>query len=72
MIDFETIKKQNNLITDGDKIIIKPSDQHNYITYPIEDLTGALFITLEEYLGLRANYYRFNKELTGLELNEDL
>ena len=70
MINFETIKKQNNLITNDDKIVIKPIDQYSYVTYPIEDLTGAIFITLEEYLGLKANYYRFNETLTGLELNE--
>ena len=49
MIDFETIKKQNNLITDSDKIVVKPIDKYNYVTYPIDDLNGALLLTLEEY-----------------------
>lgn len=71
MIDLETIKKQNNLITNEEgKIIVKPLDRHNFVTFPIENLLGALLLTLEEYLGLRANYYRFNETLTGLELNE--
>ena len=70
MIDFETIKKQNNLVTEGDKIIVKPIGRYDFDTYPLNDLAGAIFITLEEYLGLKANYYRFNETLTGLELNE--
>lgn len=69
MIDFEIIKKQNNLITNNGLIYVKPIDEYQFITFPIEDLSGALAITLEQYLGLRANYYKFNKDLNGLEIN---
>ena len=67
-IDFETIKQQNNLITIGDKIFVKPLSKYNYVTYPIEELEGTILVTLEEYLGLRVNYYCFNDNLTGLEI----
>lgn len=71
MIDFEIIKKQNKLTTFNEYIYVKPIDEYNYVTYPLIELKGCLTITLEEYLGLRANYYRFNEELTGLEINEE-
>lgn len=32
-----------------------------------EDLSGVVALTLEEYLGLRTNYYQFNEQLTGIE-----
>ena len=71
MIDFEILKQQNNLVTDGDRIYVKPINNYNYETYPLKDLGGALALTLDEYLGLRANYYMFNDTLTGLVLYEN-
>lgn len=71
-MDIEILKKQNNLtISDDGFIYVKPTDQYNYLTYPIEDLGGALALTPEEYVLLKAGYYRINKELIGLEINEN-
>lgn len=70
MIDFETIKKQNKLTTYNEYIYVKPIDEYNYITYPLTKLEGCLAITLEQYLGLRANYYKFNEKLTELVVRE--
>lgn len=70
MIDFNIIKQQNRLVTKDEKILIKPMGRYEYTTFPLDDLEGVILITLEEYLGLRSNYYRFNETLTGLELNE--
>ena len=72
MIDIEILKKQNSLtINDDGFIYVKPTDQYNYTTYPIEDLGGALALTPEEYVLLKAGYYRINKKLIGLEINEN-
>lgn len=72
MIDLEILKKQNNLIiSDNGLIFVKPIDQYNYITYPIEDLGGCLALTPNEYVLLKAGYYRINKKLIGLEINEN-
>lgn len=70
-MDIEILKKQNRLtINDDGLIYIKPIDQYNYTTYPIEDLGGCLALTPEEYVLLKAGYYRINNDLTGLEINE--
>ena len=71
MIEIEILKKQNNLVIDDDGLIlVKPTDTHNYITYPLITLDGCLRLTMDEYLGLKANYYRFNENLTELEIND--
>ena len=71
MIDIEILKKQNNLVIDDDGLIlVKPIDVYNYTTFPLNDLSGCLRLTMDEYLGLRANYYRFNEKLNGIEINE--
>lgn len=70
MIDFEILKKQNNLLTDNGLIYVKPINQVEYITHPLDDLKGVLALTKEEYLGLKANYFRFNEKLDGLEINQ--
>lgn len=70
-MDIEILKEQNRLtINDDGLIYIKPIDQYNYTTYPIEDLGGCLALTPEEYVLLKAGYYRINSELTKLEINE--
>ena len=69
-MDIEILKTQNKLtISDDGLIYIKPTGPYNYVTYPIEDLSGALALTPEEYVLLKANYYRINNDLTGLEIN---
>lgn len=71
MIDKDILKKQNNLlIDDNGLILVKPTGLYSYITFPLNDLNGCLRLTMEEYLGLRANYYRFNENLTELEIND--
>lgn len=69
MIDIGILKKQNNLVIDNNLIYVKPTDKNNFVTFPIDDLKGALALTLDEYLGLRANYYVFKDDLSGLEIN---
>ena len=49
---------------------VKPIDRHNFITFPLEDLGGTVTVTIDEYLGLRANYYQFTEDLKGIELYE--
>ena len=71
MIDLQILKKQNDLLIDDDGLImVKPTDRHNFETFPLQDLAGCLRLTIEEYLGLRAGYYRFNENLNGLEISE--
>ena len=71
MIDIEILKNQNNLtISDEGLIFVKPFDQYNYVTYPIEDLGGCLALTPNDYVLLKAGYYRITKDLLGLEINK--
>lgn len=71
-VDIEILKQQNKLVTNNGKIYVKPIDQYNFVAFPIEDLKGSLALSVEEYLGLRAMYYRFNENLDGLEINETI
>lgn len=68
-IDFAKFAEQNMLTYNDDKtkVFVKPTDRHNFTAYPLEDLSGVVTLTLEEYLGLRTNYYQFNEQLTGIE-----
>ena len=70
MIKLEILTKQNNLLVRDNLIFVQPIDEYCYITYPINDLTKCLRITLEQYLGLRANYYKFNEKLNELVVRE--
>ena len=68
-IDFTKFAQQNMLTYNDDKtrVFVKPTDRHSFTAYPLEDLSGVVALTLEEYLGLRTNYYQFNEQLTGIE-----
>lgn len=67
-MDFEKIIdkliEKNLLTTDGDKIKIKPHDQYNFTTYPIQD--DYILVSYDEYIGLLTRVYMFNEELTGV------
>lgn len=69
-INFITLAKQNSLTFDEEQehFYIKPLSRHEYTTYPLPDLSDTILVTLDEYLGLRANYYQFTEDLRGLEL----
>lgn len=70
-MDIEILKKQNKLtINDDGLIYIKPLDQYNYTTYPLEDLGGCLALTPDDYVLLKAGYYRITEDLLSLEVNE--
>lgn len=71
-IDFITLAEQNLLTFDDEHkhYYVKPIDRHNFITFPLEDLGGTVMVTIDEYLGLRANYYQFTEDLKGIELYE--
>ena len=48
MIDIEILKKQNNLVIDDDGLImVKPTDTYNFETFPLQDLSGCLRLTME-------------------------
>lgn len=68
-IDFTKFAEQNMLTYNDEKtkVFVKPTDRHNFTAYPLEDLSGVVALTLEEYLGLRTNYYQFNEQLNGIE-----
>ena len=71
-IDFMKLAEQNLLTFDDEHehYYVKPIDRHNFITFPLEDLGGTVMVTIDEYLGLRANYYQFTGALKGIELYE--
>ena len=71
-IDFLKLAEQNLLTFDDEHehYYVKPIDRHNFITFPLEDLGGTVMMTIDEYLGLRANYYQFTEDLKGIELYE--
>ena len=71
-IDFMKLAEQNLLTFDDEHehYYVKPIDRHNFITFPLEDLGGTVLVTIDEYLGLRANYYQFTEDLKGIELYE--
>lgn len=68
-IDFTKFAEQNMLTYNDNKtrVFVKPTGRHNFTAYPLEDLSGVVALTLEEYLGLRTNYYQFNEQLNGIE-----
>ena len=39
-------------------------------TYPLEDLGGCLALTPNDYVLLKAGYYRITEDLLSLEINE--
>ena len=61
---IDKLIEKNLLTTDGDKIKIKPHDQYNFTTYPIQD--DYILISYDEYIGLLTRVYMFNEELTGV------
>ena len=71
-IDFLKLAEQNLLTFDDEHehYYVKPIDRHNFIAFPLEDLGGTVMVTIDEYLGLRANYYQFTEDLKGIELYE--
>ena len=71
-IDFLKLAEQNLLTFDDEHehYYVKPIDRHNFIAFPLEDLGGTIMVTIDEYLGLRANYYQFTEDLKGIELYE--
>lgn len=72
-IDFLRLAQQNILTFDDEHkhFYVKPIDRHNFITYPLEDLSGTVMLTVDEYLGLRENYYQFTEDLTGIEIYKE-
>ena len=71
-VDFLKLAEQNLLTFDDEHehYYVKPIDRHNFITFPLEDLGGTVMVTIDEYLGLRANYYQFTEDLKGIESYE--
>ena len=71
-VDFLKLAEQNLLTFDDEHehYYVKPIDRHNFITFPLEDLGGTVMVTIDEYLGLRANYYQFTEDLKRIELYE--
>ena len=61
---IDKLIEKNLLATDGDKIKIKPHDQYNFTTYPIQG--DYILVSYDEYIGLLTRVYMFNEELTGV------
>ena len=65
-MDFETLKNQNLLtISPSGYVCIKPINQFDFTTYPI-DKNDYILITPEEYIGLIERTHIFNEQLTGV------
>lgn len=70
-MDIEILKKQNNLtINDDGLIYVKPVTQYSYVTYPLQDLEGCLALTPNDYVLLKAGYYKITEDLLGLEIRD--
>ena len=61
---IQKLIEKNLLTVKDDKVCIKPLNQYDFTTYPIED--EYILITGEEYVGLLTRVYMFNEELTGV------
>lgn len=74
-MDFEKIIskliEKNLLTTDGDKIKIKPHDQYNFTTYPIQD-DDFILVSYDEYIGLITGVYMFSEDLTTVVDYEEI
>ena len=70
MINIKLLQKQNKLtVNEEKKIYVKPISEHGFVTYPLKDLSGCLTITAEEYVLLKAGYYKFSKDFKKLVIN---
>lgn len=69
MIDILKLRKRDNLIIVGDKICVVPNSRYDFTAYPIEDMSKAITVTLDEYVGLKIQYYRFSDDLTRVVEN---
>ncbi len=68
MTVFEQLKKQNLLTTDDqDNVKIVPISQWEYKTHPIEDTDKAIWISSDDYLGLKLRLTQFNDTLEFCE-----
>ena len=68
MIDLEILKEQNKLtINDNGLIYIKPIGD-GWQTYPLDTLDDCLLLTPEEYVLLKARYYKIKDDHSGLEI----
>ena len=58
-IDFTKFAEQNMLIYNDDKtrVFVKPTGRHSFTAYPLEDLSGVVALTLEEYAAEEENPY---------------
>lgn len=64
MID---LNKNYKFVNNNNLIYVKPINQYEFITYPIDNLAYAIPITLEQYIGLLNRTCRFTSELSGVE-----
>lgn len=62
------IKEKMRLTTDDDMTVIYvvPQDKYNYTLYPIEDLTKAIPLTLDQFLRLRLGLMCFSEDLKSI------
>lgn len=64
MID---LNKNYKFVNNNNLIYVKPINQYEFITYPIDNLAYAIPITLEQYIGLLNRTCRFTSELSDVE-----
>ena len=64
MID---LNKNYKFVNNNNLIYVKPINQYEFITYPIDNLAYAIPITLEQYIGLLNRTCRFTSKLSDVE-----
>ena len=70
-MEFEKFRKEHKLtINSNGKIYIKPLDRHNFISFPLNDLSGCVEVSFKEYIDLAFRKYRFTEDLTAIEENK--
>lgn len=61
------IKEREKLTVTNGRILVMPTDQRNFKTFPIVDEDKGIFVDLETYLALRTHYLMFTPDLCGVE-----
>lgn len=67
-MEIKDIKEKMRLTTSDDqsRIFVVPIDKFNYITFPIEDLSKAVAISLDDFIKLRFGIVCFSDDLKSL------
>lgn len=61
------LNKNYKFVKNNNLIYVKPINQYEFITYPIDNLAYAIPITIEQYIGLINRTYKFIYDLSAIE-----